>query len=404
VKQGARSDSVDSAAPAACLQDVEDWILTEGRSLRLRQLVAGFCRCLIGAGVPVLRCTVHIRQLNPQYYSRGFHWLRGEEQAQETPREHGIEKTQAFLDSPLYLVYERGEDVRRRLHDPSTPRDFPVLRDLDDMGATDYMAVDLPFRRGAGQALTLATDRPGGFSDAHVALVKAVLPAFSAVAELINLERMTRVLLQTYLGQSTGQTVVEGRIRRGDVNRIRAVLIYSDLRDFTQASESLPGATVIDLLNDYFETVSEPLTAAGGEILKFIGDAMLAILPIEGEGDAGLGKACDAALCAADAAIAGLSVLNARRRQAGEQTLTAGMALHVGDVLYGNIGTRDRLDFTVIGPAVNLVSRIEHLCGEVGRPLVLSHEFARATSRPVRSLGRHQLKGIAEPQEIFVPA
>ena len=397
-------DAAASVGSGACLQDIEDWVLTEGRTLRLGKLIAGFCRCLIGAGVPVLRCTVHIRQLHPQYYSRGFLWLKGEAQANETSREHGIEKTSAFLDSPLYPVYERGEDVRRRLHDPAAPRDFPILADLDEMGATDYMAVGLPFRRGAGQALTLATDRPNGFSDKHVVMVKAVLPAFSAVTELINLERMSRVLLQTYLGRSTGQRVVEGRIRRGDVSRIRAVLMYSDLREFTQASESLPGATVIDLLNDYFETVSEPLTAAGGEILKFIGDAMLAILPIDGEGDAGLGKACDAALSAADAAIAALSVLNARRRHEGKETFTAGMALHVGDVLYGNIGTADRLDFTVIGPAVNLVSRIEHLCGDVGQPLVVSGDFARTASAPVRSLGRHRLKGIAEPQEIFVPA
>jgi len=392
------------AEVAACLRDVEAWIFTEGKSLRLGQLVAGYCARLIEAGVPVLRCTVHIRQLHPQYYSRGFTWRRGDPVAGETPREHGIEKTPAYLDSPLFIVYERGEDVRRRLCDPSTPRDFPILNDLDEIGATDYMAVALPFRRGVGQAFTLATDRPDGFRDTDLALVRATLPAFSAVAELINLERMSQVVLQTYLGQSTGQRVVDGRIRRGEVSRIQAVLMFSDLRNFTQLSEAMSGETVIELLNDFFETVAAPLTAAGGEILKFIGDAMLVIMPVEGGDAAGLTRTCDAALTAAQNARAALSELNARRITVNKQTLAAGIALHVGDVLYGNIGTSDRLDFTVIGRAVNLVSRIEHLCRDAGRPIALSGDFAQAVSTPVRSLGRFELKGIAEPQEIFAPA
>lgn len=387
--------------PACCLQDVEDWILTEGKLLRLSQLVPGFCQRLIEAGVPILRCTVHIRQLHPQYFSRGFIWHRGEALATETPREHGIEQTSLYLNSPLYMIYQHGQEVRRRLADPETPRDFPVLEDLAEMGATDYLACALPFRRGVGQAITLATDNPGGFTIENIALIKAALPSFTAVAELINLERMAQVVLQTYIGESTGSRVVEGRIRRGDVTSIRAVLMFTDLRDFTHLSETLPGETVIDMLNDYFETVSEPIEAAGGEILKFIGDAALAILPVDGSGEDGLQLACDTALMAVDTAISALSVLNARRRRAGKQTFSAGFALHVGEVLYGNIGTEDRLDFTVIGPAVNLISRIEHLCAQEGHPLVLSADFAKWVSLPVRSLGRHDLKGIADPQEIF---
>lgn len=381
--------------------DVVEWILTDGKGLRLSQLIPGYCQRLTEAGVPVLRCTVHIRQLHPQYYSRGFIWRRGEALADELPREHGIEKTSMYLDSPLYQVYEHRREVRRRLSDPSAPMDFPVLQDLAALGATDYMAVGLPFRRGGGQAMTLATDQPDGFTDSNLALIRATIPAFSAVAELINLERMAQVVLQTYIGHSTGQRVVEGRIRRGDVSSIRAVLMFSDLRNFTQMSESLPGDTVIGLLNDYFETVSEPLVAVGGEILKFIGDAMLAILPVAGDDEATLRKSCDAALGAADIAVSAMSVLNARRRHVGRPTFTAGVALHVGEVLYGNIGSRDRLDFTVIGPAVNLVSRIEHLCADAGYPIVLSAEFAGKVSSPVRSLGHFELKGIGQAQEIF---
>ncbi|MCK4868889.1 MAG: adenylate/guanylate cyclase domain-containing protein, partial [Alphaproteobacteria bacterium] len=224
-----------------------------------------------------------------------------------------------------------------------------------------------------------------------------------AVAELINHERMSRVLLQTYVGKSAGDRVNAGEIRRGDVSRIRAVLLFSDLRGFTQLSESLPGEAIVELLNEYFETLSAPFTAAGGEILKFIGDAVLAIMPVDGDGDGAARETCEIALTAANDAIAALARLNDARGKAGKPAFSAGLALHVGDVLYGNIGTPNRLDFTVIGHAVNLASRIEHLCAEVSHPMVLSAEFARAVSAPVQSLGRHELKGIAEPQEIFAP-
>lgn len=389
---------------ACCLQDIEDWVLNRGKTLKLRQLIPGFCHRLIEAGVPLQRCNVLMRQLHPQYFSRSFIWNLGDELAVESPREHGIERTSVYLNSPLYPIYEHGQEVRRRLIDPATPRDFPILEDLADQGTTDYLACALPFRRGSGQAITIATDDPDGFSDENIALVKAALPAFATVAELINLERMAQVVLQTYIGERTGRQVTEGRIRRGDVRSLRAVLLYTDLRGFTELSENLPGADVIELLNDYFETIAEPIGAAGGEIMKFIGDAMLAVLPVSGSGKADAQRACEAAFAAADTAMSALGVRNARRRHAGKPAFSAGMALHVGDVLYGNIGTMERLDFTVIGPAVNLVSRIEHLCGELNLPMVMSAAFAGHIRVPVRSLGQHSLKGIAEPHEIFAPA
>ena len=390
-------------AEETTLSGIADWILDEGRCLRLGELIAGFGGRLGRAGIPVSRISLHIRQLHPQFYSRGFFWRRGEAVATESPREHGIERTSAYLDSPLYRVYEHGETVRRRLEDPAAPLDFPILEEVRAEGATDYIVLGMPFRAGSGQAITLATDRPGGFSDADIALVKGALPAFAATAELINLERMAEALLTTYVGGSTGRRVLAGDIRRGDVRRIRAVLWFSDLRNFTSLSETLPGEAVIDLLNDYFEAAAEPITAAGGEILKFIGDAMLAILPVAGDGEEDLRRACENALAAADTAVSAFEAVNALRAGAGKQTFRAGLALHVGEVLYGNIGTESRLDFTVIGPAVNLVSRIEQLCADQGRSVVLSSDFALRLSRPLTSLGRHKLRGIAETQEIFAP-
>lgn len=385
------------------LEDVVNWTLGEGKHLRLRELIPGFCDRLIAAGVPLLRCSMHIRQLHPQFYTRGFFWCQGQAQAKESPREHGIEKSPAFLDSPLHLVYANHRDIRRRLLDPATPRDFPILRELEELGVTDYLVKWLPFRGGVEQAITLSTDHPEGFSDCHLAILETALPAFATVAELINLERMARVLLQTYIGKSTGDRVNAGEIRRGDVSSLRAVLLYSDLRGFTQLSETLPGEVVIELLNRYFETISEPFTEAGGEILKFIGDAMLAIMPVNGDGDGAAKQACETALAAATHAVTSLAQLNDERQDTGKPLINAGLALHVGEVLYGNIGTRDRLDFTVIGHAVNLVSRIEHFCAEAGHTMVLSADFVRTAGIPALSLGKHPLKGIAAPQEIFAP-
>lgn len=390
--------------PATCLEDVVTWTLGDGKHLRLRDLIPGFCHRLIEAGVPVMRCSLHIRQLHPQFYTRGFFWCRGQDQAKESLREHGIERSRAYLDSPLRHVYETHQDVRRRLLDPATPRDFPILRELEELGISDYLVKWLPFRHGVQQAITLSTNDPQGFTDRHLKMLDTALPAFGAVAELINLERMSRVLLRTYVGGSTGDRVIAGEIKRGDVSRLRAVLLYSDLRRFTQLSETLPGEDVIDLLNRYFETVSTPFTDAGGEILKFIGDAMLAIMPVNGDGDGAQRQTCEMALAAASKAVSSLELLNDQRREAGKAGINAGLALHVGEVLYGNIGTVDRLDFTVIGHAVNLVSRIEHFCAEAGHPMVLSADFAAMVPAPVRSLGRHPLKGFAAPQEIFVPA
>lgn len=386
------------------LPPIVDWILTEGRCQRMGPFFAGFCQRLRAAGMPLFRSTLHIRQLHPQFFARAFAWHHGEAVAVESPREHGIEKTAMYLDSPLHRVYEFGETVRRRLEDPATPDDFPILADLRREGATDYAVLGMPFRRGTGQAITLASDRPGGFGDEHLTIVKALLPAFSTVVELINQERMTETLLATYVGQSTGRLVLAGKIRRGDLQRIRAVLWYCDLRRFTELSETQDPEALLAMLNDFFQAMASPVAAAGGEILKFIGDAMLAIIPVE-EGDpAGATKACAAALAAAAEARAEIGRLNRMRTAAGRTPFDFGLALHIGDVLYGNIGAQDRLDFTVIGPAVNLVSRIEHLCADLDRPLVVSAEFAALAGQPMRSLGQHALRGIREAHEIFALA
>jgi adenylate cyclase len=210
---------------------------------------------------------------------------------------------------------------------------------------------------------------------------------------------MAGMLLEVYLGRNAGRRVLEGRVKRGDVDSIAAALWYCDLRGFTEMSEELPPDEVVLLLNEYFDCMSGPVHRHGGEVLKFIGDAILAIFPIQDDLDRD--RACLTALKAAQEALADLAALNARRRGEKRPPLEVGIALHAGTVMYGNVGAADRLDFTVTGPAVNLVSRIETLCRDLGYPLLASARFASPCGSVLRSIGMHRMRGLSAPVEIF---
>ena len=281
--------------------------------------------------------------------------------------------------------------------------DFPILEELKAEGWTDYYMAPLLFSSGPVNAMGFSTARSGGFSEEHIAAIEAALPAFAVLMEMNHLRRTGQTLLQTYLGPRTGDKVLSGAIKRGDGEVIDAVLWYCDLRDFTPLSESLPLDQVIALLNSYFETVAGPVKAHGGEILKFAGDAMLAIFPLGGMTPEGACGACCAALTVAEEALDGIATLNEAQARNGEAQVQCGVSLARGKVMYGNIGDNERLDFTVIGPAVNLATRMEDLTRDLALdpPVVFSADVAEHCGRPTRSLGRFPLKGIAEPQEAF---
>ncbi len=242
---------------------------------------------------------------------------------------------------------------RRRL-----PANFAIVTELRADGYTDYVVYSVPFADGSFKALSLATRRPERFRGDELALFAAMIPAVAFNLEVQALRRTARTLLDTYVGQQSGGRVLEGQIQRGSGETIRAVIWLCDLRGFTNLSEALPRDALIDLLNCYFGPMCDAVTAAGGEVLKFIGDAMLAIFPV-GEDPA---RVCVTALDAAERAQAALAEENKRRGDAGLPRIEYGLALHIGDVMYGNIGSDTRLDFTVIGPAVNLTARIESMC------------------------------------------
>jgi len=376
------------------------WLLEKERirAARTTDLLKRYMAHLRGAGLPIERATLHIQQLHPQLIARSILWDRSAGDAVEMGYAHSVRDDTAFLASPVRLIYKGGSMIRQRLDGPDCPDEFPILRDLRDGGHTDYVIWPVQFSGNVTNAISLASKRPGGFTDAHLSTFRATLPAFAAVLESQQIRHTSRELLRIYIGPNASERIFDGTIKRGDGQVIQSVIWLCDLRGFTELSQTEPLGQVIALLNDYFDCIAAPVVAHGGEILKFMGDAMLAIFPCALSAPAACGI-CDAALAAAREAVAAVESLGNSRAL----PLHCGVGIHVGEVMYGNIGAADRLDFTVIGPAVNLVSRIASLCTQLDHSVVVSSEVTRLSGHPFRSLGHHALHGISAPQEVFVP-
>ena len=395
-------DAVTVLDTPADYSTLSHWLLYEAWRIEdIQDIMDGFCEHLLGFGLRIVRVGAIIGTLHPRVRSYYFVWKRGEG-ISEHSGSHGIENSPDFQQSPFPAVLFEGLSIRQRLDGSGEPG-YPILETLQSEGATDYIALPMEFGGGERNGLSFAMDRPGGFADSELSGLYPVVALLGRVLETKALRRTALNLLDTYLGHDAGRRILGGQIQRGDMETIHAVLWYCDLRGFTSLSESLPGPAVLELLNDYFQAMASAVHEAEGEVLKFVGDAMLAIFRPR-HTNAPRGATCERALAAAEQAVENLAVVNAERREKDKPEVTAGLALHVGEVLYGNVGAEDRLDFTVIGPAVNLVSRIEHLCADQGLPLVVSADFAALLDRPVKSLGRHELRGIAKAQEIFAPA
>jgi len=358
----------------------------------------GLAHELRAAGVDVARITTGVPILHPQIFSFSGLWELGKGTTERLYRSSpGFAATMS--NSPIRIAYEGGGPVRCDLTAPPVESEFAILDELRRDGFTDYIVYAVPFADGSHKALSFATRRSSGFDGGELALFESMIPAVAFNLEVQAQRRTARTLLDTYVGQQSGGRVLEGQIKRGTGETIRAVIWLCDLRGFTSLSETLPRDTLIDLLNAYFGPMCDAVTGHGGEVLKFIGDAMLAIFPI----GADAARTCAAALVAAEHAGAALVGENARRDAAGLPRIDYGLALHIGEVMYGNIGSDTRLDFTVIGPAVNLTARIESLCRQLGRQLLLSSDFVRTGRIDAQSLGAFSLKGVGADQEIFVP-
>src|SRR5215470_5306594 len=355
---------------------------------------------MLAAGFPLLRATLQLRTIHPQYLGANFVWWRTTGRTVLTFVTHEVQDLYGQEDNPVRRVVGE-ETLRRRVDVADQELDFPILHDLKAQGATDYFALPIKSSFGTNYMATYVTDRLGGFTANEISDLTRISHRLGFLADLRNHRRIVSNILAAYLGSKTGPKVLAGQIRRGTGEEITAVLWSSDLRGFTARSDRLPGNHMIALLNALFDAQAKTIHDHGGEILKFIGDGLLAIFPIETPDVAA--EAARHALEGAVEAHAAVRGLGDELAAMGEPPLHIVVALHVGTAIYGNIGAANRLDFTVIGPAVNLVSRVEAVAKTLDLPIVVSDEFARAYGRPLRSLGTHQLRGLAAPHELFTP-
>ena len=374
------------------------WFVTEAyRIADTGQLIAAAGEQLVAAGIPLYRLAYFQLTLHPEFAGKAYTWRRGHG-VEVSEAAHGLMERSEYLDNPLPPVFEQRRTVRVRLE--AVEPQAPLLKQLKQDGATDYVALPLLFTTGHVDALSVVSDRPGGFSADDLDRMFQLQFAFTRIVETHSLRDTAINLLDAYVGRAAGQRILAGEVKRGDGQTIEAVLWYCDLRGFTRASDRLPRDAIIALLNDYFTIMGGAVSGAGGEVLKFMGDGMLAMLPI-----ASAGERMAVAARAIEAAVAAqrmIAALNLMRVTVAEPSLRFGLALHVGEVMFGNIGASARLDFTVIGPAVNHAARLEKLCAPLNRQIVLSSALASLLpERDVVLLGRHALKDIDEPQPIY---
>ncbi|HYP37505.1 MAG TPA: adenylate/guanylate cyclase domain-containing protein [Stellaceae bacterium] len=392
--------------------ELAEWVTQSGLIGRTEsELMAGFCRRIAEAGVPLARAIVILDTLHPIYEGRAFRWRADAPDAVEVldyGRTNEGEAAELWRRSPFFhLLQSGGNEMRRRLA-AGDPADFPSIAQARDEGATDYLVL---VHRFAAEGVigemdcvysAWSSDAPGGFAEGAATALKRLAPFLKLAVKSAALARIAGTLAETYLGRDAGRRVMSGRIMRGVAEKIGAVLWYSDLHGYTQISDNSPPEQIIPLLNDYAEVVVSAVHGHGGDVLKLVGDGTLAIFPAENREEACLG-----ALAAAVRVRNGVVEVNGKRAAAGLPTTQVYLALHVGDVFYGNIGSKDRLDFTIIGPAVNEVSRILGLSRSVEQDVLLSASFADALDSAMRrrlvSIGRYALRGVAQPQELFIP-
>lgn len=397
---------------------LDDWLTDAGlRNLPLDALVDGFAQRLNDLGVPVARAFVGTNTLHPMVRARSLVWDRAVGLGKRFEFRHADVEAPILRESPFAAMLRDGRlEQRRDLTSPSTAPEVPVFEELREAGMTEWLGRVFPFGELAPQiggpddaervgelwlVCSVTTDRSGGFGEAHLATLRALLPVFALAAKATTLRTVYQGLLAAYLGHDPASRILAGTVQRGEVQSVDAIVFFTDLRGFTTLADVTPGQEVISLLDECFECMVAPVVQQGGEVLKFMGDGLLAAFAARPETRP---EACRHALDAAVEALGLIDALNGRRRAQGRPATSLDISLHLGTVQYGNVGTASRLDFTVIGPAVNEAARIEKLCEPLGQSLLVSRQFAEAAtscrSRLV-SLGRHRLRGVREETELF---
>jgi adenylate cyclase len=379
------------------LHPVVQWLVHGARNAPLsHEVLTELCQRLVAAGLPLWRVMVFVRTLHPEIVGRRFVW-HPETGTEVTDGSFELLERRSFLESPMTHVAKTGESFRRRLADPDCVMDYGILHELRAEGVTDYFVAPLHFSSGDVHFSSWSTRQPGGFTDAEIEAIEAIIPPLARIGEIRAWYRVAGNLLTTYIGKNAGERVLAGHIRRGDTETIHAAIWLSDMRGFTTLADTLPPQDLVDLLNRYFDCQVPAIEEHRGEVLKYMGDGLLAIFPIGAEGD--FPTICAAALAAGKVARDNIAALNAAE---DGPALRFGLALHVGDVLFGNIGSGNRLDFTAIGPAVNLVARLEKLAGRLGRTILASEDFVdHCGDDDLQPIGPFAVAGFAAEQVVY---
>jgi adenylate cyclase len=383
---------------ASELQKLADWLIDGARSAASpSRMMAESCERLVRAGLPLWRVGVFVRTLHPDIFGRNFIWRPGAEVEVGTA-DFGVLDSAEFQHSPLIIVFQQGIEVRARVDDPQSKR-FPVIEDLRTEGVTDYIALPLIFTDGTVHASSWTTKQPGGFTDEQLAALRTIVTPLARLVEIVTLRNMATSLLDTYVGNRAGERILGGQIRRGHTEIMNAAIWLSDLRGFTALSDRLPAETVVDILNHYFDCQVTAIRNHGGEVLKYMGDGLLAVFPIDEYVDDEQ-HVCSRVLEAARESRAGVDALHYPIAETVER-FRFGVALHVGKILYGNIGGGNRLDFTCIGPAVNLAARLEKIAGRLHRTIVASARFAGVCGGGWDDLGEFPIAGFSRAERVY---
>ena len=374
---------------------ISEWLLDEGRFLaNVDDLVSQFGDRLLSAGAPVWRVRLSMRTLHPLVTAVSSVWERGSETTLSLQSPHGMEGRSGYYGSPLEIIVRTGKAYRKRLEDGLDDTEHNVLHELRSRGGTDYFGLPMRFSRGASALAVFNTDTPGGFSDKDIDGFTEIAKILAPIIEVFNSRSVSLAVAEAYLGARTGQRVLEGQITRGDIEKIDAAILVSDIRDWTGLNNRVAAETALALANRYFEIIAEAVEAHGGEVLKFIGDGVLAVFPTE-DGALDTDTVCGRALASTRQA------LEAARTADPPLDLRFGFGLHFGEVLYGNIGSKTRIDFTVLGQAVNIAARIEGLCSTLDRPVLFSEEFAGRLTEATTPVAEETLKGNDSVSKVF---
>jgi adenylate cyclase len=396
-------------ADSPLLSQINDWLIDQALGEpEIVGLFEGVCQQLYGIGVPIARARLAWSTLHPLFRAETLLWRPGQPVELEQFAHQDMD-TEAWLKSPYRFVLASGVQIlRRKLTGPDRLLDFPVLAELADKGYTDYVVIGTDLfaasmssrsEQGRGVFAVWASDRPAGFSDDHLAALQRIQRHLAVACKTVIQRRIARNVGDAYLGKATGEKVLNGRIRLGDGEETRALVWYSDLRTSTRLAETMPSAAFLELLNAYFECAAKPVIGVGGEVLAFVGDAVLAIFPVAD--DAELPQLNRRVLAALRESLDLADRVNAERAKAGQVQFRYGIGLNIGTVMYGNIGVPERLAFSAIGPTVIEVARIEKLTKSLGARVLATRQIASFDAHVWRSMGEHPLEGVGKPQQLF---